>query len=61
VVDQDAMQKRAMVKTRKFASKAANIFKRCRKLGVMSRCFDESTLNETCRCIQIIEIMPGKP
>jgi hypothetical protein len=47
VVDHDAMQKRVMVKTRKLASKAANIFKRCRKLGVMSRCFDERTLNET--------------
>ena len=41
------MQKRVMVKTRKLASKAANILSRCRKLGVMSRCLDDSTLNDT--------------
>jgi hypothetical protein len=41
------MQKSVRVKTRKFASKAANILRRCRKLGVMSKFGDESTLNDT--------------
>ena len=47
VVDHDAMQKRVIVKTRKLASKAANIFSKCRKLGVMSRCFEDRTLKDT--------------
>ena len=43
----DEMQKRVSVKTRKVASNPANIFKRCLKLGIMSRSLEDSTLIET--------------
>lgn len=37
------MQKRVKVKTKKLASKAANIFRRCLKLGIMSKSLDDKT------------------